>query len=172
MMTIMITTIWIDRMKRENLFLLLLCALCACSSSSDDKAKDMTMPQITAQGILPEPDNCQAYFLGDTIRFHYIFTDDKELGAFNIEVHNNFDHHSHSTSAEDCFMEPKKQPVRPWVKNKDYAIPDRLRSFEASFDIPIPADVDPGDYHFMIRLTDKAGWQQLKAVSIKLVQRE
>lgn len=155
-------------MKREILFLLLLCALCACSSSSEDRAKDMTMPQIKTDGILPEPDNCQAFLLGDTIRFHYILTDDTELGAFNIEIHNNFDHHSHSTSAHDCLMERKKQPVRPWVFNRDYAIPDRLKSYEASFDLPIPADVDPGDYHFMIRLTDKAGWQQLEAVSIKL----
>ena len=156
------------KMNRKDLFILLLCALCACSSSSDERAKDMTMPQITANGILPEPDNCQAFPLGDTIRFHYIFTDDMELGAFNIEIHNNFDHHSHSTSAEECKMEPKKQPVRPWVFNKDYTIPDGLRLYEASFDIPIPDDVDPGDYHFMIRLTDKAGWQQLEAVSIKL----
>jgi hypothetical protein len=26
--------------------------------------------------------------------------------------------------------------------------------------------VAEGDYHFMIRLTDKAGWQQLKALAI------
>ncbi len=157
------------KMNRKDLFILLLCALCACSSSSDDKAKDMTMPQITAQGILPEPDNCQAFLPGDTIRFHYIFTDDKELGAFNIEIHNNFDHHSHSTSAEDCLMDPKKQPVRPWVFNRDYSIPVGQRFYEAAFDIPIPNDVDTGDYHFMIRLTDKAGWQQLMAVSIKII---
>lgn len=25
-----------------------------------------------------------------------------------------------------------------------------------------------GEYHFMIRLTDRAGWQQLKAVAIKI----
>ena len=29
---------------------------------------------------------------------------------------------------------------------------------------------ETGDYHFMVRLTDKAGWQQIKAVSIKVVE--
>ncbi len=156
-------------MKRKDLFLLLLCALCACSSSSDDRSKDMTMPEISGKGIIPTPENCQAFGLGDTIRFHYIFTDDRELGSFNIEIHNNFDHHTHSTSAVECIMEPAKQPVRPWVYNKDQRIPKGQRFHEALFDIVVPKDVDPGDYHFMIRLTDQAGWQQLKSVSIKLV---
>ena len=91
-----------------------------------------------------------------------------ELGNYNIEVHNNFDHHSHSTSAGDCDFDPKKQPVRPWVYNRSFAIPDGSRRYEAKVDIDIPADIDTGDYHFMVRVTDKAGWQQLKAVSIKI----
>ena len=40
--------------------------------------------------------------------------------------------------------------------------------YKATIDIPIPEDIDEGDYHFMIRLTDRAGWQQLKSVSIKV----
>nr|WP_244939634.1 DUF4625 domain-containing protein [Arcticibacter tournemirensis] len=32
----------------------------------------------------------------------------------------------------------------------------------------MPADADPGDYHFMIKLTDKEGWQTIKGLSIKL----
>ena len=129
----------------------------------------MTMPEISDKGIIPTPENCQAFGLGDTIHFHYIFTDDRELGSYNIEIHNNFDHHTHSTSAVECVMEPSKQPVQPWVYNKDQRIPKGQRFHEALFDIVVPKDVDPGDYHFMIRLTDQAGWQQLKSVSIKLV---
>lgn len=36
------------------------------------------------------------------------------------------------------------------------------------FDYVFKDDTDPGDYHFMIRLTDRAGWQQLKAMAIKV----
>ena len=42
------------------------------------------------------------------------------------------------------------------------------RSHTARLDIPVPANIKPGDYHFMIRLTDRVGWQQLKAVAIKI----
>ena len=41
-----------------------------------------------------------------------------------------------------------------------------MKSYKASVDIPIPEDAAHGDYHFMIRLTDKAGWQQIKSVAI------
>ena len=42
--------------------------------------------------------------------------------------------------------------------------------FHASVDIDIPENIDTGDYHFMVRLTDKAGWQQLKGISLKIVE--
>lgn len=157
-------------MKKSILMTTLLCALCACSSSDDDAQKDMQQPVITDQGITANPIDCQVYQRGQTIPFHYVFTDDSELGAYNIEIHNNFDHHTHSTSSVECPMDAQKQPVKPWVYNRNYTIPAAQRQYDARVDIPIPADIDPGDYHFMVRLTDRAGWQQLKAVAIKIVE--
>jgi hypothetical protein len=143
----------------------------ACSSS-DDASKDMTYPVISDQGIEANPIDCQVYQRGSVIPFHYLFTDDTELGNFNIEIHGNHDHHSHSTSSVECedehHEEEHAEPVNPWTFNKEYTIPAGLRSFTARFDIPIPADIDAGDYHFMIRLTDATGWQQLKAVAIEI----
>lgn len=156
---------------KKNLFtIMLLCALCACSSSDDDETKDMTYPEIVTAGIVAVPTECQVYKRGDVIPFNYLFTDDIELGAYNIEVHSNFDHHTHSTSSVDCPMDAEKQPVKPWVYNQDFSIPSGQRSFTARHDISIPSDVDAGDYHFMIRLTDRAGWQQLHSVAIKIVE--
>ena len=157
-------------MKKSILMTTLLCALCACSSSDDDAQKDMQQPVITDQGVIANPIDCQVYQRGQTIPFHYVFTDDSELGAYNIEIHNNFDHHTHSTSSVECPMDAQKQPVKPWVYNQDYTIPAAQRQYDARIDIPIPADIDTGDYHFMVRLTDRAGWQQLKAVAIKIVE--
>ena len=148
---------------------MLLCALCACSGN-DDVAQDMQQPVISDQGITANPINCQQYRRGDIIPFHYLMTDDQELGAYNIEIHNNFDHHSHSTSAVECPMDEKKVPVNPWVFNQDYSIPAGQRIFDARIDIQIPSDIDTGDYHFMVRLTDRAGWQQLHAVAVKIVE--
>ena len=122
--------------------------LAACSK--DENGKDLDKPVIeTDSEALPQ--NCQVYVKGEEIPFIYTFTDNMGLGSYNIEIHHNFDHHTHSTDAGDCPLEEKKKPVKPWVYNQE--------------------DVDTGDYHFMIRVTDKAGWQQLKAVSIKIIEK-
>ena len=152
----------------------------ACSSDDD---KDMTPPVISAEGITANPINCQEYHLGDVIPFHYVMTDDQELGAYNIEIHNNFDHHSHSTEADnhdhdhemgecddDDEHEHEHSEGKAWVYNQDFTIPAGLRQYNARVDIQIPADINPGDYHFMVRLTDHAGWQQLHAVAIKIME--
>lgn len=140
----------------------------SCSDDSNEtQAKDIEKPRIE-DGHVPNPIDCQVYTRGQVIPLRYTFTDNQELGNFNIEIHNNFDHHTHSTSATECTLDPKKSPVNPWVFNQSQKIPAGKKSFEAKLDITIPEDIDTGDYHFMIRLTDKAGWQQLKAVSIKI----
>jgi hypothetical protein len=156
-------------------------SIAACGD--DDDTKDMTPPTISAEGITANPINCQEYHPGDVIPFHYVMTDNQELGAYNIEIHNNFDHHSHSTEAddhdhdhgtgeceEDHDHEHEHHEGKAWVYNQDFTIPAGLRSYDARQDIQIPADAAPGDYHFMVRLTDRAGWQQLHAVAIKIVE--
>lgn len=130
----------------------------------------MTYPEISEQGITANPIDCQVYHRGETIPFSYVFTDNDELGKYNIEVHHNFDHHTHSTSATTCSMDAIKEEQNPWVFNQDFNIPDGQKSFSAREDIKIPTNIDTGDYHFMIRLTDKAGWQQIKSVAIKIVE--
>ena len=156
-------------MKKLYLSLTLLCAFCACSSS-DDETKDMTYPVINTSDNVAIPTDCDVFRRGEVIPFNYLFTDDTELGSYNIEIHHNFDHHTHSTSSVECPMEPTKKPVNAWVYNKDYTIPAGQRTFTATHNITIPADIDTGDYHFMVRLTDRAGWQQLHAVAIKIIE--
>ena len=130
----------------------------------------MTYPEISEQGITANPIDCQVYHRGETIPFCYVFTDNDELGKYNIEVHHNFDHHTHSTSATTCSMDAIKEEQNPWEFNQDFNIPDGQKSFSAREDIKIPTNIDTGDYHFMIRLTDKAGWQQIKSIAIKIVE--
>ena len=147
--------------------MVLLLALSACSNT-DDSEKDLDMPQIADAGAATAPLNCQTFHTGETISFRYLFTDNVELGNYNIEIHNNFDHHTHSTSAEECEAEPVKAPHNPWVFNQSYCIPPKSISYTAENEILIPDDIDTGDYHFMIRLTDQAGWQQIKSVAIRI----
>ena len=146
--------------------LMLLCALCACGSSS--KEQDKVPPEIIPIGDYASPRNCQVFQRGGTLPFAYAFGDNVELGSFNLEIHNNFDHHTHSTEAGECKQDPVKEPVHPWIYNKDYPIPANLDYYESEISIPIPSDIDPGEYHFMIRVTDASGWQQLRSVSIRI----
>ena len=156
-------------MKKSFLSPILLCALCACSSYDDNDLRDMTQPVISEQGITANPVECQQYQPGEVIPFCYVFTDNVELGKFNIEIHNNFDHHTHSGSAIECEMDEKKEAgAKAWVFNRGYIIPTCQRTYTARVDIPIPANAETCDYHFMIRLSNRAGWQSLKAVAIKV----
>ena len=152
----------------------------ACNKD-DEAQKDMQQPVISDEGIVANPVNCQQYHAGDIIPFHYVMTDNQELGAYSIEIHNNFDHHSHSTEADDHDHESgecndndehehEHSEGQAWVYIQDFTIPAGLLRYEARHDIQIPAGVAPGDYHFMIRLTDRAGWQQLHAVAVKILE--
>ncbi|WP_028911188.1 DUF4625 domain-containing protein [Prevotella sp. MA2016] len=155
--------------KSFSSIIILLCALSACSSSDADDARDMNQPIISEEGIIANPVECQQYHPGDVIPVQYVFTDDVELGQYNIEIHNNFDHHTHSGSAVDCELDMKKEAGdKAWIFNQDFTIPAGQRTYTTHIDIPIPSDAETGDYHFMIRLTDRAGWQQLKAIAIKI----
>ena len=156
----------------------------ACGGDDDDR--DMTQPVISDEGITANPVNCQVYQRGEVIAFHYIFSDNQELGNYTIEIHSNFDHHSHSTDGDDhdgheCDDDhdggghhdgddDDHNEGTPWNKTISYTIPSGLKRFVARNDLKIPADATPGDYHFMIRVTDRAGWQQLKSVAIKILE--
>ena len=143
------------------------CVSCA-GGDEGGEGRDMEKPAIEMSGSQAFPPNCAVLYKGESYTFQALFTDNRELGNYNIEIHNNFDHHSHSTDNTECDPEPKKAPLNPFVYNRDFPIPEGQTYYEAQTRFEIPPDVDSGDYHFMIRLTDKAGWQQLKSVSLKI----
>jgi hypothetical protein len=148
--------------KKSLIIIIVFFALSACG----DEDKDMQKPEIQ----INFPQNCQELQRSESFTFTAHFSDNAELGNYNIEIHNNFDHHSHSTDNVECELDNKKTPVKAWVFNQDYPIPVGQKAFEGSVEIAVPADIDAGDYHFMVRLTDKSGWQQLAAVSVKITE--
>ncbi len=158
-------------MTRKLLIYCFVSLLMLGCSSDDDNDKDLDKPSIDMSGSNASPQNCVILYRGESFPFRAIFSDTQELGNYNIEIHNNFDHHSHSTDNVECDLEPKKNPIKAFVYNQDYSIPAGKTIFDADIEIAIPADVDTGDYHFMVRVTDKAGWQELKAVSLKIKDR-
>ncbi|SBW07044.1 DUF4625 domain-containing protein [uncultured Dysgonomonas sp.] len=159
-------------MKKKIILYSLICLFSvACSNDDEDGGKDMEKPSIDMTGDSAFPQNCIVLYRGESFPFRAVFADNRELGNYNIEIHNNFDHHSHSTDDVECDLEPKKTPVKAFVYNQDFSIPSGKTRFEADNEISVPGDIDTGDYHFMVRLTDKAGWQQLRAISLKIKDR-
>ncbi|MBW1657305.1 DUF4625 domain-containing protein [Flavobacterium quisquiliarum] len=139
------------------------------SCSSDNTEIDTEYPVIDITGSNAFPIQCSTIERGQTITFKATFNDNVSLGSYSLDIHHNFDHHTHSTEVTNCEMEAVKKPVKPMLFINNYTIPNGVKSYEATTQITIPADVDPGDYHFMIRLTDKEGWQTLKGLSIKIL---
>ncbi len=131
--------------------------------------KDTVVPTIDVNAE-SFPIQCSEVKRGENFTFKARFLDNVELGSFGIDVHNNFDHHNHSTEVGECDNEPDKIAVNPYVLLKNYTIPAGLKTYDATVIIDVPSDVDTGDYHFVIKVTDKAGWQTLKGLSVKIVE--
>jgi hypothetical protein len=156
-------------MKNRNLYFLILLPLLWGGVSCSDADKDDQLPVIDMTGDADYPMDCISLLRGETFTFHATFSDNIELGSYSIEMHHNFDHHTHSTSTAECELDPVKTAVNPFIFLEEYSIPGGLTTYFPTVQIEIPDTIDTGDYHFMVRLTDKAGWQALKGISVKIV---
>lgn len=137
-------------------------------SKNEDQATDTEYPVIDLSASDSSPKQCGTVKRGESFTFRAKLTDNVQLGSVSIDVHNNFDHHSHSTEVQACQMGAVKTPVKPFLLIRSYPIEVGLKTYDIAQSIAIPADVDAGDYHFLIRLTDKEGWQTIKGLSIKI----
>lgn len=142
-------------------------ALNSCSSENNEIDTEYPVVDITAANAFPV--QCSEIVRGRKITFRAKFTDNTELGSYSLDIHHNFDHHTHSTEVNNCTAEPIKKPINPMLFITSVTIEKGQKSYDATQEITIPNDVDPGDYHFMIRLTDKEGWQTIKGLSIKIL---
>ena len=148
-------------------FVILLVILSSC----DDLVKDEQAPSIDISSTDAFPQNCITMYRGETFDFKIRLTDNIELGSFSVQMHHNFDHHTHSTSATQCEMAPVKNAVNPMIFINEYPIPEKLTEYVATGTISIPTNVDTGDYHFTIRVTDASGWQDFEGISVKIGDR-
>ncbi|WP_080054213.1 DUF4625 domain-containing protein [Spirosoma aerolatum] len=137
-------------------------------SKENEITPDTEYPVIDITSATAFPKGCSTVNRGGTFMFQAQLSDNAQLGSVSVDIHNNFDHHNHSTEIETCNLDPVKTPVKPFLLIQTYPIPANLKTYAVQQAIQVPADVDPGDYHFLIRLTDKEGWQTIKGLSIKI----
>jgi hypothetical protein len=156
-------------MKKNPLILVLIWSLSFFAGCKKEAEKiDTTYPEIDLSAATAFPKQCDVIKRGERFSFRASFSDNVELGSASIDIHHNFDHHTHSTEVSDCSMEAIKKPVNPFLLIKAFPISGGQKTFTINEELTVPADADPGDYHFMIRLTDKAGWQTIRGISIKV----
>ena len=157
------------------------------SDNDDDKDIDTEKPQINASIDGASPANAATFYFGEDIPVKLLLTDNAELGSFSVNIHNNFDHHSHSTEeeGEDHDHEEGEEHHHhegedgdAFQFTQDYTIPAGSTQFliDTKISLPVKSDdgdeYEGGDYHFMITVTDKAGFSTFKAFEIKILQKE
>lgn len=140
----------------------------ACSS--DDSSKDTIKPTIDLTVSGGFPTSCATVQRGGNFPFKAVFSDNEQLGSYSIGIHSNFDHHSHDTEIDACPLDPVKTAVNDWREIFTFEVPGNVSQFTASHNIDIPSDIDTGDYHVEIKVTDANGWSTMKGISIKVVE--
>jgi hypothetical protein len=158
-------------------FIVILAALTLFTSCEEKVDIDKIKPTIDTEYVDAFPSYCDTLYFGETVNLKAYFTDNVELGAYSIDIHHNFDHHSHGHKIEECYLAPKKQPINPLVFLEDYEIPAGLNEYKVNMPVSIPStndsgQFDEGDYHFQIFVTDKEGWSTPLGLSIKILHRE
>lgn len=126
------------------------------SCSKDDDA-DTTAPVIE----LDEPEDGDELKIGADVHFECDFKDDVMLSSYLIEIHSNFDGHSHKTSTRAAEGEP-------FFFKKSYDISGLRNTHVHHHDVVIPENTQEGRYHLVVYCTDAAGNQSLVARDIVL----
>lgn len=141
----------------------------ACTSDSDTD-KDEEKPVITVQYTDGFPQACATLQRGETYSFRARVTDNDALAAYSLNIHHNFDHHTHDDQEEQCTLEDVKEATNPFMYMENFSIENAPQSYEVVQEITIPNDIDTGDYHCAFSVTDQTGWQSRTSIGIKIIE--
>lgn len=158
-------------MKSTVRLLLLPLFFVAISCSSNSSADvDEEKPTITVNydGGFPQP--CVELVRGETYEFKAKVTDNVALASYSLDIHHNFDHHTHDDQGAQCEFDPVKEAVAPLTYMENFTIEGGPTSYEIIIPVIIPEDIDTGNYHTLLSVTDQTGWQSRTAVDIKIVE--
>jgi hypothetical protein len=156
------------KFRLKHFYILSFIILISSCSSDNSIDKDEEKPTISINYNEGFPQGCTVLKRGETYRFRAKVTDNKALAAYSIDIHNNFDHHTHDDQVAECNLEDIKQSINPFIFIENYSIDEEVTSYEINMAITIPNDIDAGDYHCAYSVTDKTGWQSRTSVDIKI----
>lgn len=150
------------KIKLNSILTLIVAAVFLTSCSSDDDAPDTQKPTIS----IIEPHNDEELAPGSELHFEAVFTDNVGLASYKIEIHDDFDDHTHSVlkSSHD---------LNPWNFEQVFQIPAGQTRFEAVQHIDIPTMINgqplsEGVYHLGVYVTDTSGNEEQAFLTIHI----
>lgn len=143
--------------------------LLASCSSDDSMGKDEQKPTISIDYNEGFPQSCTQLVKGETYIFRARVTDNRALASYSLDIHHNFDHHTHDDQGIHCDLGPIKKAVNPLIFMENYAIENGSTAYEINIPLTIPSDIDTGDYHCSYSVTDQTGWQARTSIDIKII---
>ncbi|WP_229702415.1 DUF4625 domain-containing protein [Maribacter cobaltidurans] len=150
---------------------MLLAILLITSCSSDDgNVKDEEKPTITISYSGGFPQACESLKRGETYVFKALVSDNSTLASYSLDLHHNFDHHTHDDQEAICDLEPVKAAVNPFIYMENFRIDGNRKEYEINIEVTIPQDIDAGDYHCAYSVTDETGWQSRTSIDIKIIE--
>ena len=157
-------------LKKSFIILVTIFMFGACTSD-DDVDKDLEKPTISVNYTGGFPQGCAELQRGNTYVFRAQVTDNTALAAYSLNLHHNFDHHTHDDQGAVCDLEPIKTAVNPLLYLENFQIDeDDVKVYEIQIQVTIPDDIDTGDYHCAYSVTDQTGWQSRTSIDIKIVE--
>ncbi|APU11757.1 MULTISPECIES: DUF4625 domain-containing protein [Cellulophaga] len=157
------------KIKLKYFFFLPLLAIISSCSSDDSNDKDEEKPTISINYTQGFPQPCVQLVKGETYSFRAQVTDNKALASYSLDLHHNFDHHTHDDQEGECDLFPVKQAANPFIYMENFTVPEGATNYEINVSLTIPNDIDTGDYHCAYSVTDKTGWQSRTSIDIKIV---
>ncbi len=144
-------------------------------------AKDEDTEKLQPEIEIISPEMCDTLYFDEAYTYKFKLTDPSGdgFGNLSMDVHHNFDHHTHGDHLP-CEMDPKKQPFNPYEEAWIFDLPDDKSEYIFETEITIPSEVedkedayhDYGDYHFHIYVTNNEGYQVFTTFDFKLLYKD
>lgn len=153
----------------KNLFCAVFVLMFSACSNSSEGTIDEERPTISVNYADGFPQTCETLERGQTYSFRARVTDNVALASYSLNIHHNFDHHTHDDQGAQCELGSIKEAVNPLLFIGNHTIENGQTSYEINISVTIPDDIDTGDYHCAYSVTDQTGWQSRTSVDIKIV---
>lgn len=146
-------------MKKYSIILISILALTIFNSCSDDDENVLDNEKPTIN--ISEPEEDETFEVGGELHFEVDFADNVALSSYKVDIHNNFDGHTHSSSVlnSTATVSTKQTEITPWSLNETHDIEGNPTEYNVHEHIDIPANIAEGPYHLGITVVDAAGNQ-------------